>query len=685
MSWFLSVIISGLIFTAPGNLSNFLTENFVRGNAPQVVVLTPQTVIQGDETERLEKTFPLNPNGRISVSNVNGSITVEAWDRNEVKLEALKIADSKERLSQVEIKIDATSDYLKIETEYGDWRNGQRNWNCNKDCRLDVQYKLMVPRNAVLNEIETVNGSVIISNTANITNASAVNGNVKATNLRGTAKIETVNGISEVDFDSIANDGKILLSTVNGKVNLLLPSDIDATLKADTVNGSISNEFGLPIRKGKYVGRDLYGKIGDGKVRINLESVNGGLNIKRKQDGKNIKNVTNLLNMSADADGEDDIDVDVNVNVDAVAKLNKNIAKTVKESTKVAVEQSLKLAEQAPLIAEQALRDAEVAMKVNAKEIERAQREAERAQRVAQRDAERLGREYARTYGEAFQRDWKNFGETFQKDWAENFNGFSGKRIEEQSDTFEVKGTPKVTVDARNCDVSVKGWDRQEVKYRVTKLVRGTAQPNVNVKVNNTDTEVVIKALSALEKAKISKDNFEIVNVNAELENVLIPNAPGNVKIEVFVPKKSNLRILTDREIRVEGISGNIDLNGSEGSINVRDSEGKLKITAATAMVRVIGFSGEVDSKTSNGTNFFEGDFVKFFARTVEGKIVLTLPEDTNAEIQANTKIHTEGFDLKEFNGDETRRRLGEGGKIFNLNAEDGEILVRSAKTLTQK
>lgn len=674
MSWFLSVIISGLIFTAPGNLSNFLTENFVRGNVPQVVVLTPQTVIQGDETERLDKTFPLNPNGRISLSNVNGSITVEAWDRNEVKLEALKVADSKERLSQVEIKIDATSDYLKISTEYGDWRNGQRTWNCNKDCRLEVQYKLMVPRNAVLNEIETVNGSVTISNTANITNASAVNGNVKATNLRGTAKIETVNGISEVDFDSIANDGKITLSTVNGKVNLLLPSDIDATLKADTVNGSISNEFGLPIRKGKYVGRDLYGKIGDGKVRINLESVNGGLNIKRKQDGKNIKNVTNLLNMSADSDNEDDIDVDVDVNVDSVAKINKTIAKSVKESTKIAVEQSLKLAEQAPIIAEQALKDAEIAMKVNAKEIEKAQREAERTQRAAQRDAERLGREFARTYGEAF-----------QKDWAANFGGFSGKRIEEQSNTFEVKGTPKVTVDAKNCDVSVRGWDRQEVKYRVTKLMRGAAQPNVDVKVNNTDTEVVIRALNAVEKAKISKDNFEIVNVNAELDNVLIPNAPGNVKIEVFVPKKSNLRILTDREIRVEGISGNIDLKGNEGAINVRDSGGKLNINAATALVRVIGFSGEVDSKTSNGTNFFEGDFVKFFAQTVEGKIILTLPEDANVDIQANTKIHTEGFDLKEFNAPENRRRIGEGGTTFLLNADQGEILVRSSKVLTTK
>ena len=90
MSWLLSIFFAGLVFSAPSSFFNYLTENFVKGNTPQVVVLTPQNVLQGDETERLDKTFPLNPNGRVSVSNVNGSITVEGWDRNEVKLEAVK-------------------------------------------------------------------------------------------------------------------------------------------------------------------------------------------------------------------------------------------------------------------------------------------------------------------------------------------------------------------------------------------------------------------------------------------------------------------------------------------------------------------------------------------------------------------------------------------------------------------
>lgn len=672
MSWLLSVFVASLIYSSSGSFAAFSAENLAIGNTPQLIVTTPQSVMQGDETERFEQTYPLNANGKVSVSNVNGSIVVDSWDRNEVKLEAVKIADSKERLSHVEIKIEANPDSLRIETEYGDWKNGNRNWNCNGYCRLEVQYKLTVPRTAVLNEIETVNGSVTISNMTNYTKASAVNGSVKATNLRGTADIDTVNGTSEISFDRLDSTSKVTLSTVNGRVNLVIPSDADATIKAETVNGSISNEFSLPVRKGKYVGRDLYGKLGDGTVKINLDSVNGGLNIKRQQDGKNPKPVTNLLNMKEDADDEDsEDDEDGKANVSSVSKMNKDIAKSVKESTKVAVAESMKVAERTRIETAKAMKEATKAMADNAREMERVQREAARVNR----EIMRANRDIVRTSGGNWNWNW---------DW--NGGDFSTSRVEEQTDSFPVKGTPKVTIDAKNCSISVRGWDKDEVKYRIIKLIRGTIQPNVNVSVSHTSSEVMINTNVEAKSAPKAPSTGQ--NKEDETWTVTPPvvDFPSNsVRIEVLVPKKSNLRILTDREIRVEGVSGNIDLTGSDGAINVRDSEGKLKIAAEDAMVRVIGFSGEVDSRTVNGANFFEGYFAKFFAKATDGTIVLTLPEDTNADIVADTKINTEGFDLTEFNGDETRRRIGEGGTTYQIKVDEGQILVRNAKLLNAK
>ena len=154
---------------------------------------------------------------------------------------------------------------------------------------MEVQFHLTVPRTAVLSGIETVNGSVTVSNFTNQTNVSAVNGQVTATNLRGAANLSTVNGTVVADFDRLEPGSKISLETVNGKVNLTIPSDSSATVKAESVNGNITNDFGLPVRKGKYVGRDLYGKLGSGDTNVKLESVNGELAILKKKDGKTLK------------------------------------------------------------------------------------------------------------------------------------------------------------------------------------------------------------------------------------------------------------------------------------------------------------------------------------------------------------------------------------------------------------
>ena len=96
---------------------------------------------------------------------------------------------------------------------------------------------------------------------------------------------------------------------MNGTVSLIVPSDVNATIKADSLNGNITNDFGLPVRKGQYVGRDLYGRVGSGEAQIRLNSVNGKLSIGRKNDGHTPNPATKLLqNKKADEDWDDDPD-----------------------------------------------------------------------------------------------------------------------------------------------------------------------------------------------------------------------------------------------------------------------------------------------------------------------------------------------------------------------------------------
>src|SRR6188768_2931825 len=279
ISWLYTIVLAGML------ISDGIDSGFQKNSAPE-----PQETgvieIQDEIVEKFEQSYPLNPNGRVNVSNINGSITVEAWDRNEVKLEVTKIADSRETMALVDVKITAQPEYFRVETDVQHGNYNDVNNRNNRNRRLEVQYRLKVPKGAVLNEIGSVNGPITLSNFTNVIKASAVNGGIIANNLRGRVDLSTVNGEVKAGFDSLNSGTSLALDTVNGKVNLEVPSDINATIKADSLNGSIINEFGLPVRKGKPVGRDLHGRIGTGEVQIKLSAVNGGLFIGRKKDGK---------------------------------------------------------------------------------------------------------------------------------------------------------------------------------------------------------------------------------------------------------------------------------------------------------------------------------------------------------------------------------------------------------------
>ena len=154
------------------------------------------------------------------------------------------------------------------------------------------------------------------------------------------------------------------------------------------------------------------------------------------------------------------------------------------------------------------------------------------------------------------------------------------------------------------------------------------------------------------------------------------------------MPKKSNLRIHTDREIRLENVSGDIDLQGADESINVRDVDGKLKVASTDGRIRVIGFSGEIISETTDGETSLEGDFQKITAKTGDGNIILTLPDDASAIIRANTDsvslagIAPSRIKTVDVSEEASVWRIGNGSANYNFTVADGQVFIRSMSDL---
>jgi hypothetical protein len=513
-------------------------------------------------------------------------------------------------------------------------------WNRNR--KVEVQFHLTIPRGAVLDEIETVNGSVTVADFTNYTKISAVNGDVRASNLRGTANLSTVNGEVFADFDRLETGSRISLNTVNGSVSLTIPSDSSATVKADSVNGNITNDFGLPVRKGQYVGRDLYGRLGAGDVHVRLNSVNGKLAIGRKADGKTPSPAVNLLPQKGsdedwDKDDDDDKDSeDAAVKAD-VDKMNRDVARAVRRSTAKSVAAVKDVQKEMELIKPEIAKVNVEAVKAAAAAIDSAQVQEQIRDAM---DSQKGALARLRDAG---------------------FNS-AVPRVEKKSEAIAVKGTPKVTINATGCSVRVRGWDRSEVQYTVTQISDSRVRSPLQTSESHTDSAVNIK-----------------VTNGGSVRSSLVDDL-NSTRIEVYVPRKSNLNITSDGEIRLEGVSGDVELSGSDESINVRDDDGRLTVTNTDGIVRVIGFRGKLDATTADGDMYLEGDFESLTGNGQSGSYVITVPSSANANIVSTNPIESEGIALVK--NSETQWKLGTGGPTYRFEMADGSVLLRGADSL---
>jgi DUF4097 and DUF4098 domain-containing protein YvlB len=261
--------------------------------AVAALLFTAHASAQSRVTEEFHQIYALNPGGSVDLHNINGFAHVTSWNRNEVKVDAVKWAYKPERLKEAEIRVDASPDRVSIRTHY-DEDNQTFCDNCD-DNPATVDYTLTVPAGARLDEIKLINGDVTVQNVTGEVRASSINGRVKAEGLRGRTELSTINGPLDATFTGLSGDGRIRLSSINGEVTAVLPSDANTEVRAKTVHGDISNNFGLPVEHGRYVGHSLEGRMGNGEARVELKNVNGEISVKRAADGKQPSPVTNLL------------------------------------------------------------------------------------------------------------------------------------------------------------------------------------------------------------------------------------------------------------------------------------------------------------------------------------------------------------------------------------------------------
>jgi DUF4097 and DUF4098 domain-containing protein YvlB len=159
---------------------------------------------------------------------------------------------------------------LSIHTQYG---------GADAEHPASVNYRIMVPRTASLENIRLINGGLMISGMKGMVKASSVNGSIRAERLEGQTDLSTVNGQLEAGFEAVGQGKAITLSSINGPIHISLPCNAQASVEAENRSGGIESEFGHPWRGA--AGHRLRTTVNRGGTPIHVHNVNGGITIRR--------------------------------------------------------------------------------------------------------------------------------------------------------------------------------------------------------------------------------------------------------------------------------------------------------------------------------------------------------------------------------------------------------------------
>jgi hypothetical protein len=102
--------------------------------------------------------------------------------------------------------------------------------------------------------------------------------NINLQRVAGDVNLTDSNGT--VELQAAAPLGNVVISNRGGAVTLSLPQDPGFDIQADTTDGEISNDFGLPVVSTNHT-NGLNAKVGSGKSKVSISTTHGDVTLHR--------------------------------------------------------------------------------------------------------------------------------------------------------------------------------------------------------------------------------------------------------------------------------------------------------------------------------------------------------------------------------------------------------------------
>lgn len=275
---------------------------------------------EGDGARKIDRSGPASADGRVSIELLAGSVQVQGWDREEVrvtgtldeKAEGLYFDSGKRTRIEVDyprkvknvdgshlvvhvpqgsrLEIECISADVKVEGVAGavEVSSTEGGIEVAGPCRsLEVE---VVDGDVTATglqgpvEVDCTSGEIVLSGGRGSVDVECVQGNVEvAFEQLDDLSIESVSGDATVTAD-LASDGEFEITAFSGRITLRVPESVSARFQAATFSGDIRSDFGRKGRKqDDFVpGKKIEFTLGGGGADVELTAFSGDVEILKR-------------------------------------------------------------------------------------------------------------------------------------------------------------------------------------------------------------------------------------------------------------------------------------------------------------------------------------------------------------------------------------------------------------------
>jgi hypothetical protein len=264
-----------------------------------------------------DQTVPVTRGTRLLIDNFAGEVTVRAWDRDSVRVQARHASRAKVNLRTVPtgLRVSAAAEHgppgsIDYEINAPTWMSikvdGQFNFVTIEGAQAEVSIETNrgdvvvkggngVTAKSVEGDItvegakgkisvSSINQGITIAGSSGEIHAETVNGPIALSRIEATTlEASTING--NITYDGTAvNGGRYRLTSHNGTITVAVPESSNATFAVRTYNGGFNSN--LPIKGDRDArevqkGRRVLFTLGNGSAEFELESFSGGIRLRK--------------------------------------------------------------------------------------------------------------------------------------------------------------------------------------------------------------------------------------------------------------------------------------------------------------------------------------------------------------------------------------------------------------------